>query len=83
MARRAGVFDGQEISAAHPPHTHAGGKARVALAASREDKTLAESAKHFGLQSNQITEWQRQLFENAASGFGGGEASEPVDLFPL
>ena len=55
----------------------------MALAASREDKTLAESAKHFGLQPNQITEWQRQLFENAASGFGGGEASEPVDLFPL
>lgn len=39
-------------------------KAQVALAALREDRTLADLAKQFALHPNQITEWRRQLLES-------------------
>ena len=59
-------------------------KARVALAALREDKTLAQLCQEFDLHPNQITEWKRQLVDHAAGAFGGGrEVAEAVDLDPL
>lgn len=45
-------------------------KAKVALAALKGDKPLAELAQQFDVHPNQITEWKSRLQERAAGIFG-------------
>jgi len=61
-------------------------KAKVALAAIRGEKTLAELAEQFDVHANQITSWRTQLLEGAAEVFGGdgkSEAPPPIDVKEL
>ena len=43
-------------------------KARVALAAIKGEKTLADLAQQFDVHPNQITQWKSQLQEGAVPG---------------
>jgi len=51
-------------------------KAKVALAAIRGDRTVAELAGEFGVHPNQIYNWKKQLLDGVASVFEGGTSAE-------
>lgn len=53
-------------------------KAKVALAAIKGDRTIAQLAEQFDVHANQITTWKAQLEGKAADAFGPGSGAEPA-----
>lgn len=51
-------------------------KAKVALAALTESKTLAQLATEYGVDPTQITRWKQELVKSAADVFGKGQKKE-------
>jgi transposase-like protein len=47
-------------------------KAKVALAAIKGDKTIAQLSDQFGIHVSQITAWKEQLLAGASDVFGAG-----------
>jgi transposase len=61
-------------------------KAKLAVAAIKGEKTLAELAHQFDVHPNQIAQWRTQLLEGAPGVFGDGtkaEAAPAVDVKAL
>lgn len=54
-------------------------KAKVALAAARGDKTLAELASQYQVYPNQISAWKKQLTDSVSELFEDGRKRKPVD----
>jgi len=76
-----------EIMSRRPRRNHAPGfKAKVALAAIKGDRTLAELAEQFDVHPNQITIWKAQLESGAADIFssnGTATAQPAIDVKSL
>ena len=59
-------------------------KAKVALAALRDQESVAEIARRYKVHANVVYKWKRQLLDNAAQSFetdrGDGGASDREDV---
>ena len=61
-------------------------KAKVAIAAIKGERTIAQIADQFDVHPNQVTTWKAQLEGGAAEVFGAGTGTaqaRPVDLKAL
>ncbi len=60
-------------------------KSKVALAAIKGDKTVAELSQQFDVHPNQITQWKTQLLERMSVVFEGSGKPDPpaVDIKTL
>ena len=56
-------------------------KTKVALAALKGDKTLAQLSSDFGVSSVQIGQWKRQLLQGLPEVFQ--QKGNPVDIYAL
>jgi transposase len=56
-----------------------GFKAKVALAAIKGGKTLAELAEQFDVHQNQIQDWKKQLLDQADTVFGTSQERKTAD----
>ena len=61
-------------------------KARVALAAVREQETLAQIAKRYGVHQNMVSKWKKRLLDNITRAFesdlamGGSDTEREAEL---
>jgi transposase-like protein len=54
-------------------------KAKVALEAVKSTKTINEIAQEHGVHPNQVSQWKKELLENAGSLFEGKRGPKPIN----
>src|SRR5262249_49850444 len=86
--RHAVACESGETMSRRPRRNHTPAfKAKVALAAIKGDRTVAQLAEQFDVHPNQVTSWKAQLEGGAADvfgpGSGGGTAEPAVDVKSL
>jgi len=54
-------------------------KAKVALEVVKGLKTINEIAQEYGVHPNQVSQWKKELLENAGSLFEGKRGPKPVN----
>lgn len=59
----------QKIRRNHPPVF----KAKVAVEALKEQRTIAELSSIYSIHATQITKWKKQALDILAQGFGSGQ----------
>lgn len=52
-------------------------KSKVALAAIKGDQTLSELSRQYGINSNLIVKWKKQLIEQGSEVFSSGKGLAP------
>jgi transposase len=52
-------------------------KSKVALAAVKGDQTLSELSQQYGINSNLIVKWKKQLIEQSSEVFASGKGLAP------
>ena len=52
-------------------------KAKVAVAAIQGDQTLSQLSERFGIHTNLIVKWKKQLLESSAEVFASGKGLAP------
>jgi transposase len=57
-------------------------KAKVALEAIKNQKTLAELSQHFEVNPVTISKWKAEFLANMSNVFGGGASWKPEDESP-
>ena len=69
------VFMDQKMRRVHPPAF----KAKVALEALKEQKTIAELSSMYAVHTTQITKWKHQALDILAAGFSAGQKQREKD----
>lgn len=57
-------------------------KAKVALAALKGDKTMAQLASEFDVHTSQVTAWKKRLYEGSAELFADGRQRRRDETAP-
>jgi transposase len=65
----------QKLRRVHPPAF----KARVAVEALKEQKTIAELSSIYGIHSTQIVKWKSQALDILTQGFSAGQKQREKD----